>query len=394
LELDRFEQEILSNPHATERNASAFFYRFPKFLFLGEGAELRREVVLMDTNGRNSYRVDFFRRSFGSVYWDIVELKHPQKQLVIDSDGHPRVSAAVEKAMAQAQTYRDRILEDAALRDELLRKGIHVYRPQILVIAGRSNRPVPPETMQILYDRARKQQIQIRSYDDLYQFAKEHYHANQVIVLLGQFGTSRSVLSRDLLVLPELVTTAIKLLMEGAANIDELLGVVVRGLECHADRRVQMRTVVGYLQGCGLGGAELIKLADRQRWPGWAVECLPDLCVSLQVAPGQPERMLLWKPLVECLPVGLAETVTAQYCEGRVIEVTLPSQTRPLLHRIASVLESARKANPFPSERSTLACLTHAVTSLVDATTPAEEKPVLLQYRNRLLRSLGANVGK
>jgi hypothetical protein len=32
-------------------------------------------------------RVDFFRRSFGESFWDIIELKHPHKPLVSDVDG-------------------------------------------------------------------------------------------------------------------------------------------------------------------------------------------------------------------------------------------------------------------------------------------------------------------
>jgi hypothetical protein len=58
-EIEAYEQEILDNPRPTEHDASRFFQQHPKFLYLGTGAEVRREVVLLGTN----QRVDFPRMS-------------------------------------------------------------------------------------------------------------------------------------------------------------------------------------------------------------------------------------------------------------------------------------------------------------------------------------------
>src|SRR5207253_700960 len=57
LELKTFEDRILSNPKATERDAAHFFSRFPKFLFLGVGTEIRRESVLVGPEGEPIGRV-------------------------------------------------------------------------------------------------------------------------------------------------------------------------------------------------------------------------------------------------------------------------------------------------------------------------------------------------
>ena len=72
-DLDAFEREILCNPAATEHDASRFFAKFPKFLLLGQGDEVRREVVLIDTSSGTRQRVDFFRRLYGQAFWDIVD---------------------------------------------------------------------------------------------------------------------------------------------------------------------------------------------------------------------------------------------------------------------------------------------------------------------------------
>src|SRR5438034_1374088 len=48
-ELESFERDILGNPAATEHDASRFFFRFPKFLYLGRGDEIRRRVQGRET---------------------------------------------------------------------------------------------------------------------------------------------------------------------------------------------------------------------------------------------------------------------------------------------------------------------------------------------------------
>ena len=82
-DLEHFEKEILTNAQATERDASLFFSRFPKFLYLGQGAEIRREVVLFSNIDSLSYRADFFRRSYGKQFWDLIEIKDPNKPFYV-----------------------------------------------------------------------------------------------------------------------------------------------------------------------------------------------------------------------------------------------------------------------------------------------------------------------
>jgi Domain of unknown function (DUF4263) len=180
-EIDEYEREILANPKATEHDASRFFQEFPKFLHLGSGAELRREVVLLGSN----QRVDFFRRSYGEAFWDIIELKHPHKPLVSKADGlHPRLSSDVEDAINQAMDYRDLIEADGELRNYLQSKGVAVCRPQITVVVGQNRGEVNPETLRKLYDRARNRgAVDPRSYTDIYTFAKEHYERSKLIIV-------------------------------------------------------------------------------------------------------------------------------------------------------------------------------------------------------------------
>jgi len=180
-EIEAYERDILANSDATEHDASRFFQKLPKFLHLGQGAEVRREVVLLGSKKR----VDFFRRSYGESYWDIIELKHPRKQLVADADLlHPRLSADVDKAINQALDYRDLIDMNGEVRSDLKKKGIAVCRPQIIVVVGQDSGEVDPETLRILYDRARTRgAIDPKSYTDIYKFAKENYTRSSIIIV-------------------------------------------------------------------------------------------------------------------------------------------------------------------------------------------------------------------
>jgi HJR/Mrr/RecB family endonuclease len=193
-EIEAYERDILCNPAANEHDASRFFQSLPKFLHFGVGAEVRREVVLIGTKER----VDFFRRSYGEAFWDIIELKHPNKKLVAEAESlHPRLSADVDKAINQAQDYRDLIDSNGDVRAELKRRGIAVCRPQITVVVGREEGDIDPEMLRTLYDRVRSRgAIDAKSYTDIYNFAKENYGRTKAIIIPSlHFATNDHVLA-------------------------------------------------------------------------------------------------------------------------------------------------------------------------------------------------------
>lgn len=183
LELDAFEREILANPNATEHDASNFFARFPRFLLQGRSQELRREAVLLGPDNKPIGRVDFFRRSFGAEYWDLIELKHPKSRVVVaEKGGHPRFSAHVYAAINQAEDYREWIQQDATMREDLMRKGIVVNHPRVWIVAGRPDASVSEASLQKLRSRIQDGGVEFSTYVDLYRFAKEHYQSTKVIV--------------------------------------------------------------------------------------------------------------------------------------------------------------------------------------------------------------------
>jgi hypothetical protein len=58
--------------------------------------------------------VDFFRKRYGSKFWDIIELKSPQAPFLVNAkSSHAHLSSDVRNAMDQARDYRDLIISDA-----------------------------------------------------------------------------------------------------------------------------------------------------------------------------------------------------------------------------------------------------------------------------------------
>jgi PAS domain S-box-containing protein len=191
LEIERFEAEILSNPRATEKDASEFFAHFPKCLLLGQGKEIRRETVLIGSNDDPIGRVDFFRKTFGRQSWDLIELKQPHIRVISGvNTSHPYLSASVQKAVSQVQDYRQWIDDSPELRSMLDEKGIYVCHPRMMVVAGRDHQGVLPELVAELSDRIQRAGVELLTYDGLLSFAKEHYRSNRIIVLAASVNSA------------------------------------------------------------------------------------------------------------------------------------------------------------------------------------------------------------
>jgi hypothetical protein len=179
-DLKSYEEKILDNPNANERTASNFFCDFPKFLSIGGYREIRPEVMLCKPEKGEIFRVDFLRRQLGTEYWDIVELKPPHMPFIVKKGKHWKLNSQVEGAINQVQDYVD-FLNEEINRDELeSRTGIKCFMPKVLVVAGCKGQKIESDDFQKILSRYR--QHDIVSYDDLYNFAKECYESNVVLI--------------------------------------------------------------------------------------------------------------------------------------------------------------------------------------------------------------------
>ena len=86
----------------------------------------------------------------------------------------------------------------------------------MLVVVGRDNSEVSLEQLQALLDRVRRGPIDVRSYNDIYMFALEHYQHNRLIVLFGQMGPTREAVSGDMILLAKIQEELSRLVPKGS----------------------------------------------------------------------------------------------------------------------------------------------------------------------------------
>jgi hypothetical protein len=94
---------------------------------------------------------------------------------------------------------------------------------------------------------------------------------------------------------------------------------------------------------------DLIIQADSQQWPGWAIECLPNLYIPLSEG---GRSALAWHYLIACIPEHYPCEILDELCKGVVYEVHMAEQTARLVKRLAPYFEESRNGNPYPSNQA------------------------------------------
>jgi len=165
----------------------------------------------------------------------------------------------------------------------------------------------------------------------------------------------------------------------------------IQTLESRNDRRAALRKV--FDQFCASNYEEqiaerLIRLADVDRWPAWAVECLPSLCVAMPSAQDQTGRTLLWHYLAECVPNRKEVVVNSALCDGLILDASLGSVNRLWIEAFAPVFEKSRLGNPFPSVESMVGVVLDTIREVETLSESPGKLAGLQEARNRVFRSL------
>jgi hypothetical protein len=166
----------------------------------------------------------------------------------------------------------------------------------------------------------------------------------------------------------------------------------IQMLEGRNDRRAALRKMLD--QYCADAhddriAEKLIRRADRENWPTWAVECLPSLYVRSE---DQPGRALVWHYLADCVPDGAQVAKHEALCGGIVLDVALGSSNQTWTDAFGPVFEKSRLGNPFPSVESMVGVVLDTI-STVGTSAASLELPVHLhQARDRVFRSLFQSV--
>jgi hypothetical protein len=106
---------------------------------------------------------------------------------------------------------------------------------------------------------------------------------------------------------------------------------------------------------------DLVRQAHKNQWPAWAVEGLPSLYIPLPALSDRGEKALLWHYILACVPRSYKYEVTAELCDGHVIEADLTEEAAAFVRSIAPTFEQRRICNLDSSDRSTIGVVTHTM---------------------------------
>jgi hypothetical protein len=106
---------------------------------------------------------------------------------------------------------------------------------------------------------------------------------------------------------------------------------------------------------------ELMYLADKFRWPVWAVECLRLFYLERDPAGVGRSALTTWSPIAEFLRELADVEVLERLCQGTVVKVSFAAAMTDAFAAIASETDEMRMLNPWVGERSALNILVDAL---------------------------------
>lgn len=97
---------------------------------------------------------------------------------------------------------------------------------------------------------------------------------------------------------------------------------------------------------------DLLRQADKHRWPPVAVECLPSLYIPLKGEHAGLRRFILWNHIYSLVEHTDGCVVEKELCRGHGYLAQLPQMAVRIVSQVAPRLEEARLNNPFPTIES------------------------------------------
>jgi hypothetical protein len=101
---------------------------------------------------------------------------------------------------------------------------------------------------------------------------------------------------------------------------------------------------------------EMIRYSDAHEWFEWTDAALPNLYISLN-----SHHFVLWRPLVKVVQQVDGAGLAHEFCNGRVLEVSIPPSAMGTLHLTAPAVERFRRTTQSLGGRATLGLLSSAL---------------------------------
>jgi len=148
-----------------EPELQLFFEENPEFLFHGLANNYKDYFphIVLKSNGNDDLIPDFILKRTTDDYYDILDIKLPDKTLIVGQKNRRKYSSEVESAIAQVREYRE-YFNDPSNRQYIEDKyGIAVLKPNIIVLIGKDIYPEERLKVNEIYSS----EIEIFTYDQM-----------------------------------------------------------------------------------------------------------------------------------------------------------------------------------------------------------------------------------
>jgi hypothetical protein len=164
-------EEKLNQRSLKESQVQTFLEQHPNILkMLGYGYNRIYPQVILQREDGTSLRPDFILEPIGSNWCDILDIKLPDKSVVVGGRDRKRFSAAVEELIAQLREY-SAYFEDTRLAKRVEEiYGIKCYKPRLIGIIGRD--PFIEDERQLRRLETQYTDVDVLTFDRLLEIAR------------------------------------------------------------------------------------------------------------------------------------------------------------------------------------------------------------------------------
>lgn len=159
-----FESLINKSEIKEKKDLQSYFEANPEFLFFGTRYKRIFPQIVLEREDKPNLIPDFLLERITDGYCDILDIKLPDKKLLVGPNERRKFSYAVDTAIAQVSEYRE-YFDDPRNREIIERiHGIRIYKPNILVLIGDGKNIDVKELIRI---RDRRRDGEVITYSEL-----------------------------------------------------------------------------------------------------------------------------------------------------------------------------------------------------------------------------------
>jgi hypothetical protein len=157
-------EELLSKPDLNEPKMQKFFEENPEFLYFGTRYKRVVSHPVLLREGKSDLIPDFLLERVIDSYCDILDIKLPDKKLVVGLEERRRFSGNVDEALAQVSEYRDYFDESKNRKYIETKYDLKILKPNVLVLIGDSANIDREELIKI---KDRRKDGEVVTYSDI-----------------------------------------------------------------------------------------------------------------------------------------------------------------------------------------------------------------------------------